>query len=683
VNRLPRPHNAHYWSIRRDPDVVRRRWIDPRRLPGTDDPDGQDAMNTDEFARSLLPQPSSVSLQSDWLTIPVRTPIAVQIDEPRVERALLEWSRACGATPAIDNAAITLRATVDPASVGHPLASTLRIDCNAITIVGGSPAACFHAVQTLRQLSHREGAATSVPRGVIHDRPDFATRGLLHDVTRGKVPRLDTLKALVDRLAFLKINQLQLYIEHAFVFSFDPDICDEPNGLTAAEIRELDVYCRDRLIDLVPAVATFGHMGRILSLPRYRHLAEIEATRDWADLPWPQRARGYTLDCLNPESHRLVERIWTDILDAFSSRIVNICGDEPWDLGKGKNRDALASAGTGPAYLDQVRRTHDFCVARGRSTQFWSDVVRNHPDLFHMAPRESTVLHWGYDDRSDYAGTASLTNAGFKTLVCPGTSGWKRILNAIDLAERNIATFAAAGKQHGAVGLLNTDWGDHGHFNVLTCSWHAIALGAALGWRADHPTGPEFDRLFARTLMRTDDAAPIQRLRAASRLAERCETWRLFWIPRPDMASDPTLPTLAEIEETRVSARHARDSIRSLQREPFYASTSPSERGRTEIARGPFDDSPRFTSLEFAELGNALRFTELFCDRAIYAHQLRDTPRPGDTEMRPPPKWAVAVDDATRSYAEVWNARNKPSGLADIRRALTTVADEMRTGGPA
>ena len=36
----------------------------------------------------------------------------------------------------------------------------------------------------------------------------------MHDVSRRRVPTMDSLKVLVDRLALYKINQLQLYMEN-------------------------------------------------------------------------------------------------------------------------------------------------------------------------------------------------------------------------------------------------------------------------------------------------------------------------------------------------------------------------------------------------------------------------------------------------------------------------------------
>ena len=450
---------------------------------------------------ALLPRPRQYARLPGFCDVGSGFAARVEGDDTRLAAAAVRFldehaaSHAGGSTA--DGApGVALHLFQKAGDLHHPDGYRLTVRPDRVEIAGGCSAACFCGLQTLGQLVRAAEPVGRIACCAIIDWPDFTTRGLLHDVTRGKVPTLETLKLLADRLAALKCNQLQLNIEHAFVFTFDPEICGPENGLTPDEIRSLDAYCRERFIDLVPALATLGHMGRVLSMPKYRHLAEVEATRAWKDMAWPEQMRGFTLDVANPKAHRLIEAMWSDVLEAFSSPVVNICGDEPYDLGRGKNSKPFAGR-IGEAYLEHIRRTYDICTSRGRRVQFWSDVVRNYPDLFDLVPKDATVMHWGYDDLADYAGTAEFVEAGLDTIVCPGTTGWKRILNGMNLAERNISTFAAACREHGATGLVNTDWGDHGHFNLLACSWHGIALGAAKSWRADHGTGSEFDSLFA------------------------------------------------------------------------------------------------------------------------------------------------------------------------------------------
>ncbi len=535
----------------------------------------------------------------------------------------------------------------------HPDGYRLIVQPDRIEIIAGRPAACFCGLQTLRQLVRAAEPVGRIACCEIVDWPDFTTRGLLHDVTRGKVPTLDTLKLLADRLAALKCNQLQLNIEHAFVFSFDPQICDPDEGLTPDEVHSLDAYCRERFIDLVPALATSGHMGRVLAMPKYRHLAEIEATKTWEEMAWPQRVRGFTLDVANPEAHRLIEAMWSDVLDSFSSPVVNICGDEPWDLGRGKNRERFAGR-IGEAYLEHIRRTYDICAARGRHVQFWSDVVRNHPELFHLVPKDATVMHWGYDDRTDYAGTGGFVEAGLDTIVCPGTTGWKRILNGMNLAERNISAFATAGKEHGATGLVNTDWGDHGHFNLLACSWHGIALGAATGWRADHPIGEEYDRLFARHMLGTNNASIVHLLREAARSGDICETWRQLWMPMRKLTREKTTPSMEILDRTDTAAEEAVRALESI---------------RQDDRRCPDD---------MDDLRVACEFLRLWAEKMRFVRAVRSTAGDGTNLGKQVPQWSDAVATATERYRVRWHRRNKPSGLRDIEQALYSAVDDIR-----
>ena len=490
----------------------------------------------------------------------------------------------------------------------------------------------------------------------IEDWPDFPLRGLLFDITRGKVPTLATLKHLVDRLADLKINQLQLYIEHTFVFSFDPEICSPKEGMTPDEARELDAYCRDRFIELVPALATLGHMGRVLSMPRYQHLAEIESTQSWESMAWPQRLRGLTLDCANPEAHRLIERMCGDVIDAFPSRVMNCTGDEPYDLGEGKNKERFHGNAKGEAYVDQLCRVHEFCASRGRRVMFWGDVLKNYRSLLRRLPGDVTLLHWGYDDSAEYELTADFTATGLDTLVCPGTTGWKRIMNALNLAERNISTFAEVAKRHGACGLLNTDWGDHGHFNQLACSWHGIALGACKAWRVDHPIGADFDASFVRHLWKLDDDRGIHLLRQASGAAKQCETWRLFWQPLRQMIDDPHLPSCDDAEKMAAAAEQAQALLET----------------KRQV------ETP--TDADFAELTVACRFAGLFAEKVRFAHTAQSDKNAFSHERKARAQWAENLRLAGTEFADCWRRRNKTPGLDDVLRALSAAGDDMVEG---
>ncbi len=602
----------------------------------------------------LLPQPKSFRRGKGRFTMSPETRVEIEVDDSRVGRAFERWRSRIRAFagPSLAN---SIKLTLDASINKSPDSYRLKVQPQEITIIGGSPAGCFYGLKTLAQLTNfADGAIASC---TIEDWPDFSRRGLLHDVTRGKVPKIATLKNLVDRLAALKINQLQLNIEHAFCFAFDPQICDEQHGLTTGEVQQLDAYCQERFITLIPAIATLGHMGYILSMPQYCHLSELAPGKTWSEMTWPERARGLTLNCSDPASATLVENIVSDIAAAFSSPIINICGDEPHDLGKSKSWENASAPKPTQAYIRHLNRLHEVCSRNGKQMQLWSDVVVNHPEYWCDLPKDATILHWGYDDKANYKATHRLVHAGFDTYVCPGTSGWKRILSAISLAERNIQTFASIGLESGASGLLNTDWGDHGHFNPMSCSWHGITFGAACAWNASQPAGREFDRaMSAQTISadRSDNSVleGLDYLRAMDQIAGASETWRLLWMPMTTAKADTAVPDAENLKALQELARKAGD---------WWASPG------MELCADEMDAR---------EISLACRFLEIFGDKMLLTHS-KACVRPRESNQRD--EWADRMRVACEDYAICWRERNKESGLNDILFALQNVEGEMRS----
>ena len=61
------------------------------------------------------------------------------------------------------------------------------------------------------------------------------------------------------------------------------------------------------------------------------------------------------------------------------------------------------------------------------------------------------------------------------------TNAWVMIpfVRTLEEGRKVIEVLAENGLKHGAVGYLNTDWGDRGHWQVLPVSYLGFAAGAA------------------------------------------------------------------------------------------------------------------------------------------------------------------------------------------------------------
>ena len=345
----------------------------------------------------------------------------------------------------------------------RPQGYRLRIGDDGIEIDAADDAGAFYAAQTLRQLT----ADGRVPTGVIEDWPDLLARGVMIDISRDKVPTMATLRLLIDELASWKVNQLQLYTEHTFAYRDHEIVWRDASPVTAEEIRELDAYCRDRHVELVPNQNCLGHWDRWLKHDRYRPLALRPDG-------WDERGRHRaptTVDPTNPATLPAVRALLAELLPNFSSRRVHVGLDEPWELPKDRIGDYLA-------WVTALRAAPEL---DGREMFIWGDILEGrHQDEL---PDATTVCEWwyekgwGWDERG-----AAHARAGRSWWACPGTSSWQTILGRWDNAVGNIADAVDGALAHGGGGVLVTDWGDRGHLQYLPISDPGFAWSAAQMW---------------------------------------------------------------------------------------------------------------------------------------------------------------------------------------------------------
>lgn len=440
---------------------------------------------------TLLPIPRSIDMQSGNCLLEGNKRIALvgapaqdlRFSGERLKRALREYAQVewtLAATAAGPRGEIGAVLSVDPAMSNGPEAYVLDIsDANEISIRAGSAHGIFNGVCTLVQILQQQ-AGGRIPALHISDYPDYANRGVLLDISRNKVPKMETLYDLVDMLASWKVNQFQLYTEHTFAYRNHPIVWKGASPLSEQEILDLDAYCRERFIDLVPNQNSFGHMHNWLKHEPYKHLAEAP---EGCETPWGHFDGPYGLNPLDPRSLELVKQLYDELLPHFSSPYFNVNCDETIDLGQGRSRRACAERGEGRVYLDYVLSLYRDVKARGRTMMFWADMILGYPDLLQELPKDIITLDWGYEFDYEFASHgAALSAAGIPFYLCPGTSSWNSIIGRTSNARGNILNAAESGLKTGAIGLLNTDWGDNGHWQHLPVSYLGFAYGAGVGW---------------------------------------------------------------------------------------------------------------------------------------------------------------------------------------------------------
>ena len=393
----------------------------------------------------------------------------------------------------------------------------LWIQENDIKIQADGVAGAFYAIQTLRQIFKQD----VIPCLYIKDYPDFSYRGFYHDVTRGRVPTVDAIKKLIDRMVYYKLNSLQLYVEHVFEFEECKELNKKTGYLTKEEMLEIGRYCKENFVEFIPSLSTFGHMYEILEQEQYQHLRVLKDFKKQENF-WLSRMSHHTIDPLQPESIEIVKHLIDQYAPLFESEYFNICCDETFDL----KRYAKEGYDEGQLYIDFVKKIISHVQQKGKKVMMWGDILLEHPEVIDELPEDVCFLNWDYGDNPSEKKIEVFEKLNRKQIVCPGTSIWNRFCENVEIEEKNISLMAEYGHRHGADGVLNTNWGDWGHTCSMGLSMYGMVLGAAKSWSVDTKIDDAFYQ-DVETLLYAHKGA-IECLKKLSQMQSLCSAYFMF-----------------------------------------------------------------------------------------------------------------------------------------------------------
>ncbi|MEV6787956.1 beta-N-acetylhexosaminidase, partial [Streptomyces sp. NPDC051098] len=320
----------------------------------------------------------------------------------------------------------------------------------AVVVEGGSPAGVFWGAQTLRQLLGPDafraaplppaGRTWDLPRIAVTDRPRFAWRGMMLDVSRHFLPKTDVLRQL-DLLAAHKLNVFHFHLtddqgwrihieRHPRLTDVGSwrtrtkyghrasDLWDEtPHGgyYTQDDIREIVAYAADRHITVVPEIDIPGHsQAAIAAYPELGN-TDVAASPDGKPLAvWD--TWGINPNVLAPTDGtlRFYEGVLEEVLALFPSTFIHIGGDECLkDQWKASPSAQARIAELGLADEDElqswfIRHFDTWLAARGRRLIGWDEILEGG-----LAPG-AAVSSW-----RGYAGGIAAAEAGHDVVMCP------------------------------------------------------------------------------------------------------------------------------------------------------------------------------------------------------------------------------------------------------------------------
>ena len=363
--------------------------------------------------------------------------------------------------------------------LGHEDAYKIECRNNGIKITAFKARGALYALYTLKQIFDLSNG--KIPCFEINDRPVLSRRGFMLDVSRCKVPTMESIFGLIDLLSQLRYSEFQLYIEHTFAFSAHSCVWQDSSPLTGLEIQQIDQYCKARFIELVPNLNSFGHFERWLRHEPYKKLAECPDGFQ-RDEPFMVRDHGSVLKP-NRESLRFIDSLYEEYLPHFSSSKFNVGLDEPWELGQGWSKAQVETKGKHEIYLKHLEGILELVEKRGKRMEFWADVLLEKPQNAQRLPSNASPIIWGYEADHPFAEQARTISAcGLQYSLAPGTANWRSFSGRWHTARNNLKSACKNARKYGAEGILLTTWGDCGNHQPWATLYPPLFLASQLAW---------------------------------------------------------------------------------------------------------------------------------------------------------------------------------------------------------
>ena len=305
------------------------------------------------------------------------------------------------------------------ASVG-PQGYQLDVTATTVVIRAQAPAGLFAGVQTLRQLLPAEVESGSarpgpwvVPGGRIIDRPRFAYRGAMLDVSR-HFHSVDTIKAYLDQIALYKMNYLHVHLSddqgwrividswpQLAVHGGSTQVGGGPGGYyTKAQYLDIVGYAAQRYITIVPEIDMPGHTNAALS-----SYAELNCNGQAPPL-YTGTNVGFSTLCTSKEVvYTFVNDVLSELAALTPGPYLHVGGDE-------------ASATSAAQYATFMNRVQPLVTAKGKTVMGWHQIGAS--AVQHSTGR--VVQYWGLNT-SD-ALVSNAVSLGAKVVMSPANKAY-------------------------------------------------------------------------------------------------------------------------------------------------------------------------------------------------------------------------------------------------------------------
>lgn len=223
--------------------------------------------------------------------------------------------------------------------------------------------------------------------------------GYLVDTARNAVPKLETLKELLIRLAAFGYNRLYFYCEDTMQIENEPFYGHLRGRYSFQELREMDDYASALGIEVVPCIQTLAHLNCLFKWNEYMQC------NDTADI--------LLIDC--DRTYELINNIFSTISHCFRSKHVHIGMDEAYLVGRGRHMDLYGYEEKHDLLKRHIEMVMNIASKYDFTAEIWSDMYFREafggayysvdgqlPDVIcKEIPKNVGLVYWDYWNRDE------------------------------------------------------------------------------------------------------------------------------------------------------------------------------------------------------------------------------------------------------------------------------------------
>lgn len=323
---------------------------------------------------------------------------------------------------------------------------------------------------------------------------NYEKLGYMIDVARNAVPKIETLKKMAFYLAVLGYNRLYIYLEDLFEVQDEPFFGYLRGRYTEQELKELDDYCAEWGLELVPCIQTLAHMNAIFKWPEYEKCCDT----------------GDILLVNDERTNQLIYNMFKTISCIFRSKTLHVGMDEAHLVGRGKYLDKNGYKTGYEVMAEHIKKVVEIAQPFGFDLMIWSDMYFRlafgggyystdgglPEEISAQIPKNVTLTYWDYFSRQDSM-LSHMMDEHIKTGngVAFAGGAWKWTgLNPstkLSLLTSKVA-LDVCGKSN-VKNIILTAWADDGAESSLFTTLPVIAYFAERCYNNDEVTDEKLD----------------------------------------------------------------------------------------------------------------------------------------------------------------------------------------------